>query len=143
MASQQTQQHGPTNILELVLSWVGQVFIFLGDLLFLPLQRWFGVRSMAYVFVLPNLVIFGVFILFPMLLNFNYAMSGGGNLFPQERPFVGMTNFAELFNCDNFFAPNTCSQDRFARASINTIFYVLFQVAFMVLAAVITAMELN
>ena len=47
------------------------------DLVLTPLQNWLGTRRMAYFFVLPNLLIFGIFILLPMLLNFYYAFTGG------------------------------------------------------------------
>ena len=69
------------------------------DLVMTPIQRAIGVRNMAYLFVLPNLLIFAVFVLAPMLLNFYYAMTGGTALFPQDRPFVGMANFGTLFDC--------------------------------------------
>src|SRR5688572_18522397 len=81
-----------------------------------PLQQRIGVRGMAYLFVLPNLLIFGVFILFPMLLNFYYAFTGGTKLFPQDRPFVGTANLQMLFDCQDYLNPNTCSQDIFWRA---------------------------
>ena len=55
-----------------------------------PIQKLVGKPdNMGYIFVLPNLLIFGIFVLFPMLLNFYYAFTGGTNLFPQDRPFVG------------------------------------------------------
>src|SRR5688572_16781430 len=67
-----------------------------------PLQRVVGVKRMAYFFLLPNLLIFGIFILFPMLLNFYYAFTGGTELFLRDRPLVGTENFATLFDCGNF-----------------------------------------
>jgi alpha-1,4-digalacturonate transport system permease protein len=98
---------------------------------------------MAYFFVLPNLLIFGIFILLPMLLNFYYAFTGGTKLFPQDRPVVGAANFETLFACTNFLDPNSCREDIFWRAVWNTIGFVLFQVGGMVLVAVITAVILN
>ena len=113
------------------------------DLVFGNLQRAIGMRRMAYIFVLPNLLIFGIFVLFPMLLNFYYAFTGGTALFPQERPFVGTQNFEQLFDCENFLDPNSCREDHFWRGIYNTIFYVFFQVAAMVLVALLTAVVLN
>jgi len=113
------------------------------DLIMTPIQRAIGVRNMAYLFVLPNLLIFGIFVLFPMLLNFYYAMTGGTALFPQDRPFVGMENFRTLFNCGSFLDPNTCREDRFWRAVYNTAVFVIFQVGIMVLVSLITALVLN
>jgi alpha-1,4-digalacturonate transport system permease protein len=113
------------------------------DLIFGNLQRLIGSRRMAYIFVLPNLLIFGIFVLFPMLLNFYYAFTGGTALFPQNRPFVGTQNFEQLFDCDNFLDPNSCREDIFWRGVYNTIFYVVFQVGVMVLVALVTAVVLN
>lgn len=113
------------------------------DLIMHPLQNRLGVRGMAYIFVLPNLLIFGIFILLPMLLNFYYAFTGGTNLFPQDRPFVGTQNLETLFTCENFFAPNTCREDLFWRAIFNTLLFVVLQVGIMVVMALITALALN
>ncbi|GIL08974.1 MAG: sugar ABC transporter permease [Chloroflexota bacterium] len=108
-----------------------------------PLQQRIGVQRMAYVFVLPNLLIFGIFILLPMLLNFYYSFTGGTNLFPQDRPWVGLENFERLFACENFLQPNTCVEDRFARSMVNTAGFVVAQVALVVLLSLITALALN
>src|SRR5689334_414501 len=81
------------------------------DRLFEPFQKRFGTRGMAYLFVLPNLLIFGIFILLPMLLNFYYAFTTGPRLYPGDRPFVGIQNFQTLFDCKDFLSPNSCSQD--------------------------------
>jgi alpha-1,4-digalacturonate transport system permease protein len=113
------------------------------DLFFGNLQRVIGIKRMAYIFVLPNLLIFGIFVLFPMLLNFYYAFTGGTALFPENRPFVGGQNFAQLFDCENFLDPNSCREDHFWRGIYNTIFYVVFQVGVMVLVALVTAVVLN
>ena len=113
------------------------------EIVFNALQQRLGIRRMAYIFVLPNLLIFGIFVLFPMLLNFYYAFTGGTALFPQNRPFVGLANFARLFSCDNFLDPNSCVEDRFWRGVYNTVFYVVFQVGVMVSLALVTALVLN
>ncbi|MFN8531137.1 MAG: sugar ABC transporter permease [Anaerolineae bacterium] len=113
------------------------------DLIMHPLQNLLGVRGMAYVFVLPNLLIFGIFILLPMLLNFYYAFTGGTNLFPQDRPFVGMDNLNRLFTCGNFLDPNSCAVDIFWRAVSNTVFYLIAQVTTVVLLSLISALALN
>ena len=109
-----------------------------------PIQKLVGnVDNMGYIFVLPNLLIFGVFVLFPMLLNFYYSFTGGTNLFPQDRPFVGTANFEALFDCDNFLEPDTCREDLFWRGVYNTIVFVMFQVGGMVLFALMTSLVLN
>ena len=119
------------------------LIISLVDLLFGLIQRILGVRGMPYIFVLPNLLIFGIFILFPMLLNFVYAFTGGTSFSPFERPWVGTANFDRLLACDNYLEPRTCNEDLFWRAVYNTTGYVVFQVSLMVLFSLITALVLN
>ena len=113
------------------------------DYVFDPLQRLIGAKHMPYVFVLPNLLIFGIFVLFPMLLNFYYAFTGGDALRPEDRPFVGLANFQRIFNCQNFLNPNSCQEDLFWRGAYNTVFYVFFQVGGMILISLLTAVVLN
>ena len=118
-------------------------FVSILDLIFGTLQRWIGIRGMPYIFVLPNLLIFGIFILFPMLLNFVYAFTGGTSFFPDQRPWVGTANFGQLLDCGNFLDPNTCREDLFWRAAINTAEFVILQVSLMVIISLITALVLN
>jgi len=113
------------------------------DVVFSNIQKVIGVQKMGYVFVLPNLLIFGIFVLFPMLLNIYYSTTGGTDIFPADREFVGTENYETLFNCENFFEPNSCQEDRFWRGVYNTITFVLFQVTGMVIFALITALALN
>jgi len=108
-----------------------------------PLQRLLGVRRMAYLFVLPNLLVFGIFIIFPMLLNVYFAMTTGSAIYPQDRDFVGLANFERLVSCEDYGDPNTCLEDRFWRAARNTVTFVLFQVAGMVAVSLATALVLN
>jgi alpha-1,4-digalacturonate transport system permease protein len=131
------------NAVSMIFDRLYELAISLLDLIFGTLQRILGVRGMPYIFVLPNLLIFGIFILFPMLLNFVYAFTGGISFAPLERPWVGTANFERLFDCANYFDPNTCGEDLFWRAVYNTTGYVVFQVALMVLFSLITALILN
>lgn len=108
-----------------------------------PLQKLLGVKRMPYVFLLPNLFVFGLFVLFPMGLNVYYSLTGGTNIYPQDRPFVGTANFERLFDCTDFSDPNSCAEDRFWRAARNTGVFVLFQVGGMVVISLLTALVLN
>lgn len=127
------------NLLARLLDGLLHVF----DLLMGPLQRRIGIRGMAYLFVLPNLLIFGIFILFPTILNVHYAVTGGTKIFPADRPFVGLENFQVLFDCEDFLNPNTCREDIFWRAASNTFIFVITQVGGLVVLALITALALN
>lgn len=113
------------------------------DLVMTPIQRRIGTRGMAYVFVLPNLLIFGIFILLPMLLNFYYALSSGPELFPQDRPFAGLQNFQYLFACTNLLDPNSCREDLFLRSLFNTANFVVIEVALIIVVSLVTALVLN
>jgi alpha-1,4-digalacturonate transport system permease protein len=113
------------------------------DVIFSAIQRLVGLKGMPYIFVLPNLLVFGIFILFPMLLNFGYAFTGGSEFFLDQRPSVGTANFEQLLTCDNFLDPNSCVQDRFWRSIYGTMIYVVGQVGWMVVISIITALILN
>ena len=118
-------------------------FVELLDLFFGPLQRVIGVRRMAYIFVLPNLIVISIFSLLPMLLNFGYAFTGGPELFLEDRPWVGTQNFGTLLACENYLQPASCGEDLFWRAVYNTIQFVTIQVVFLVSISLVTALALN
>ncbi len=106
-------------------------------------QRLFGIRGMPYVFLLPNLVFFGTFVVVPLFINFAYSVSGGTELYLENRPSVGAEQYAYLFDCDNALDVSTCREDRFWRGIYNTLTFVTFQVGFMVLFSLVTALVLN
>jgi alpha-1,4-digalacturonate transport system permease protein len=110
---------------------------------FEALQRRLGAARMPYVFAAPNLLVFGIFVAAPMILNVWYAVTGGTQLMPGDRPFVGASNFAELLDCTNHFVIATCRQDRFWRAVANTSWFVAFQVVGLVAISLVTALVLN
>lgn len=120
-----------------------EIIVNILDFFFGGLQRLVGANNMAYVFVLPNLIIFGVFILLPVVLNFFYAFTGGTEFFLSERPYVGGQNFQQIFDCESFLDPNSCREDLFWRAVFNTAGYVVFQVSIMVGVSLLTAVILN
>ncbi len=107
------------------------------------IQKLIGVRRMAYVFLLPNMLIFGVFVITPMFMNAYYSMTGGTKLFLQDREFVGLENYRILFDCEDFTDPNSCDEDLFWRAVRNSSVFVPLQVGGMVLISMLTAMILN
>lgn len=129
----------------LVLSW--EVLLKLTssaiDFFFRPAQRVLGTERMGYLFVLPNLLIFGIFILIPMLLNFYFALTSGQSILPENREFVGSENLGTLLTCEDYFAPLTCEEDRFWRAAGNTFVYVSGELLATVVIALITALALN
>ncbi len=120
----------------------------LGDLLdgpFRALQRHIGAHRMAYVFVLPNLIVFGLFSFWPMILNFYIAFTGGTSALLAERPLVGFDNFRELLNCPSYLDPKTCpvAGYSFWTGLWNTLFFAVVQVPIMIVVALATALVLN
>ena len=106
-------------------------------------QRAVGAGRMAYIFLLPNFVFFGLFVFLPIIINVVFSVTGGTALFPSERPYVGAAQYAYLFDCGSYLNPNTCREDHFWRGAANTAKFVVFQVTAMVLFSLITALVLN
>jgi alpha-1,4-digalacturonate transport system permease protein len=129
----------PTSLITRFISW----FLGHGDYIFAPIQKRVGHVRMAYVFVLPNLLIFGIFILFPMLLNFYYGFTSGNSILPENRQFVGTDNLEKLLQCDDYLDPNTCDEDLFWHGVSNTGLYVVSEVTLLVIFALTTALALN
>lgn len=107
------------------------------------LQGLIGERRMAYVFLLPNLVFFGVFVFVPLIINVVFSVTGGSALFPSQRPYVGAGQYAYLFDCGSILDPGSCREDHFWRGVANTAKFTVFQVAAMVLFSLLTAVVLN
>jgi len=107
------------------------------------LQRVAGIGGMAGFFLLPNMAIFGVFVLLPLVINFVYSTTAGNAIFLPERTFVGADQYARLFDCGSFLDANTCAEDAFWTAAGNTFWFVILQVALMIGAALVTALILN
>ena len=120
-----------------------EIFIGFTDGIFARLQKLTGATGMAYVFVAPNMIVFSIFVLFPMVFNFFYTFTGSDKLFLDQRPYVGAANLERLFDCGDFLRPATCDEDLFAAAALNTAGFVLTQVAVMIGVSLLTAVVLN
>ncbi|MEM8958673.1 MAG: sugar ABC transporter permease [Pseudomonadota bacterium] len=106
-------------------------------------QRLVGIRGMPWIFLLPNLAFFGIFVVIPVFINFAFSLTGGTELFLGERIYTGTEQYAFLLDCESFGDPLTCREDRFWRGIYNTGFFIVFQVAFLVLFSLVTALVLN
>ena len=122
---------------------IGRALLDAVDVPMRALQRAVGVPRIGWMFVAPNLVILGVFTFLPIAIDFWFALTGGVELLPTQRPFVGGENFATLFRCGNYLDPSTCDRDVFWRAIYNTSKFALLQVALMVVLSLVTALVLN
>src|SRR6056297_2479499 len=68
----------------------------------LALQRLLGINRLAWVFLFPNLVLFGVFAFLPVFLNVAYGVTGSDNVLLSDRPYVAGRNFASLLDCGSY-----------------------------------------
>ncbi len=126
-------------------SQLGQFFM---DLLGFPVelaQSLFGRGGVPYAFLLPNMALFGIFTFFPMILNFWVSFTGGESINLLNRPFVGMENYANIFSCEDYTVPKTCSNAGFSfwTGMYNTLWFVLFQVPVLCIVALVTALVVN
>ncbi len=106
-------------------------------------QRLLGVSRLGWLFVGPNLLVFGLFTFLPIVINLLYATTGGVQLMPLERPYVGAENFSVLLECRNYLDIQTCHKDIFWRAILNTAQFSVIQVVLMVFFSLFTALILN
>jgi len=106
-------------------------------------QRLLGLKAMPHVFLLPNLAFFGIFVVVPLFINFAFSLSGGTRLYLSDRVYTGTEQYAFLFDCGNFTDPVTCREDRFWKGIYNTSIFIFFQVTFLVVFSLITALVLN
>lgn len=107
------------------------------------LQRVGGYGGMAVFFLAPNMLVFGIFVLFPLVLNLAYSTTGGAALFLGDRSFVGLAQYERLFDCSNYLDSKSCAEDLFWTAVWNTAGFVVVQVVLMVVVALVTALVLN
>ena len=125
------------------MSRIPGLFFNLFEPLFSLGQRWLGLARIGWLFVVPNLLVIGLFTFLPILINFVYAATGGVNLMPFSRPYTGSENFGILFECRDYFDIQSCRKDIFWRAIYNTIKFSLIQVVLMVVLSLMTALVLN
>jgi alpha-1,4-digalacturonate transport system permease protein len=130
-------------MLKKLASFVLAFFFNLFEPLFKGVQKRVGTSRLAWLFVGPNLLIFGLFTFSPILINFIYALTGGVGLMPLDRPYVGAENFAVLLECRDYLDLQTCRKDIFWRALFNTAQFSVIQVSLMVFFSLLTALVLN
>lgn len=107
------------------------------------LQRVLGTNGMAYAFLAPNILFFGLFVFLPIGINIALSFTGGTNLFVSERPYVGAAHYEALASCGSYLDPASCREDHFWKGVANTLKFTVFQMVAMVLTALATALVLN
>ncbi len=109
------------------------------------LQRRIGLRGLPYVFLLPTMLIFGLFSFLPAVLNIWISFTGGSSTLIADRPFVGLRNYEALLACESILVPKSCPVAGFGfwTGMWNTLAFATVQVPVMIVVALATAMVLN
>lgn len=107
-------------------------------------QKMRGHGPLPYVFLLPNLLIFGIFTFAPLFINVGFSVTEGQSINFADRPYAGTDNWQRLLAETQIDTgqPNL-EDDQFRQAVMDTSVFVVFQVPIMVLFALITALVLN
>ena len=107
-------------------------------------QRLYGHGPLPYLFLVPNLLVFGMFTFAPLFINVGFSLTEGQSINFENRPYAGTDNWQRLLAETQIDtgAPNL-EDDKFRAAVMDTAVFVVFQVPIMVLFALITALVLN
>ncbi len=107
-------------------------------------QRISGATGLPYLFLLPNLLIFGLFTFAPFFINIGFSVTEGQSINFENRAFAGTDNLERLLAETSIDTgmPNQ-EDDKFLEAVADTFVFVIFQVPIMVFFALCTALALN
>jgi len=107
-------------------------------------QRLAGATSLPYIFLLPNMLVFGIFTFAPMFINMGFSVTEGQSIYFDQRPYAGSDNLQRLLSETQIDTGGVNREDdKFLAAVADTFTFVIFQVPIMVLVALITALVLN
>lgn len=107
-------------------------------------QRLSGSSGLPYLFLLPNMLIFGIFTFAPMFINMGFSVSDGQSINFDQRVFSGSDNLQRLLSETQIDTGGVNQEnEKFLEAVRDTVVFVIFQVPIMVLFALITALALN
>lgn len=90
-----------------------------------------------YLFILPHLIFFAIFVGYPFVSGLVYSTFQYNFLTPQDNKFVGLNNYANLFNT------STREFDLFWNALRNTGVFMLYSVPTLVVIPLLLAVLLN
>lgn len=93
-------------------------------------------RFTSFLFILPYLAAFGLFLLFPILYGFVISLQDF-ELLSSEHPFVGLSNYITIFT------PGTYENSIFFRGLWTTLQFVLYSVPLLIVVGLGLAMLVN
>ncbi len=89
-------------------------------------------RLVPYLFLLPGLILFVAFIIWPMIYSFVISLHTWNVVHPELSPYVGLRNYAD-----------TLTDPIFQRSVLNTLIYVVVTVPGQIVLGVVAALLLN
>src|SRR3954464_3804150 len=101
----------------------------------IPTKRRFNFTP--YLFILPHFIFFAIFVGYPFVSGLVYSTFQYNFLTPENNKFVGLDNYANLFN------PNSREFDLFWNALKNTGTFMLYSVPALVIIPLLLAVLLN
>ena len=107
-------------------------------------QKVFGTKSLPYLFLFPNILIFGLFTFLPLFMNFGFSVTDGTSINFENRDFSGLDNLARItqeVQIDT--GGENVEDDKFKAAMADTFVFVILQVPIMILIALFTSIVLN
>ncbi len=90
-----------------------------------------------YLFILPHLIFFGAFLLWPLINGFIISFQQYDYLRPEQNKFIGLQNYTDLFS------PGTLTTMEFWDSLKNTAIFVLISVPPLVIIPLLLAVLLN
>ena len=107
-------------------------------------QRFSGTKSLPYLFLFPNILIFGLFTFLPLFMNFGFSVTDGESINFSSRDYSGSDNLARIvLETQIDTGVENMEDDKFKSSIADTFVFVLFQVPIMIVVALITAIVLN
>src|SRR4051794_2438436 len=95
-----------------------------------------GDAVVAWLFLLPYLVLFGAFVLLPIALGFWISLHNWDYTLP-GKPFVGLQNYTDLFKSDSV------SSEPFWKSMRATGIFTLFSVPLLIVIPLCVALVMN
>ncbi|WP_417270717.1 carbohydrate ABC transporter permease [Celeribacter sp.] len=107
-------------------------------------QRLAGATGLPYLFLLPNMLIFGLFTFAPLFINIGFSVTDGQSIQFEERTFAGADNLSRLLSETQIdTGAENREDDKFKAAVYDTAIFVILQVPVMIVVALMTALALN
>ncbi len=129
--SEQEEESGFRSALATVVQWPVMIFFRILNAPMALVQRGVGIKGIPWIFLLPNLAFFSMFVIIPLFMNFAYSMTGGTELYLQNRPYVGVNNTDTYLNASALVLLPLAAKTSFGKGFIILDFLFCFRLRFL------------